>query len=282
VQQQSTPSDDGIAVRTTPPPRDFLADCLKEWPAAHALLRAIECRKLWHYPLEPPILDIGCGDGTLAGFVFTSPLQVGMDVNAREVRQAKFSPVYRHVLAASANRLPFPDAFFGSVFSNCVLEHIDGLDAALAEICRVLKPGGVLLTTVPTPRWESDGPLPFLRRLGLHGLSDRLSAGLKRLWHHVTVEDRPAWQSRLASAQLSLEVWEPYMVPAAYAAYARFLPFALCSFVLRRLTGRWLVSKRLRRLFVPLLCRFLKKAYLAEDSTGACALLAARKDGHFP
>ena len=49
------------------------------------------------------------------------------------------------------------------ILSNCVLEHIDGLDSALSEISRVLKPEarGELLTTVPTSRWESDGPLGF-------------------------------------------------------------------------------------------------------------------------
>ena len=42
---------DSIAVRTDAPP-GFLTACLREWPASHALLRAIELRKLWRYPLD--------------------------------------------------------------------------------------------------------------------------------------------------------------------------------------------------------------------------------------
>jgi SAM-dependent methyltransferase len=266
------------ALRDTPPPRDFLASCLRQWPASHALLRAIECRKLWRYPLTAPTLDVGCGDGILSGFLFPAPLESGIDLNLREVRRAARNQAHRSVLAASATHLPYSDRAFGSVFSNCVLEHIDNLDLALQEINRVLRPQGMLLTTVPTPRWESEGPLPQLRRLGLHGISDRLNRILRRLWHHVTVEEEDAWRRRLARARLKLLVWEPYMVPAAYAAYARYLPCSVFSFILRRLIGRWLLSKTLRRMAVPLLARLLRRAYEAEDSAGACALVLAVKE----
>jgi len=267
-----------FAVRDTPAPRDFLALCLREWPASHALLRAIECRKLWRYPLAGPTLDLGCGDGVLSGFLFPEPLEVGIDLNPREVRRAARNSAHRSVLSSSATHLPFVDRSFESVFSNCVLEHIDNLDLALREIHRVLRPGGALLTTVPTPLWESEGPLPSLRLLGLHGISDRLNGVLRRLWHHVTMEEDPAWRQRLSRAGLKLLIWEPYMVPVAYAAYARYLPCSLFSFVLRRLTGRWLVSKTLRRIVVPLLSRLLRRAYEAEAVTGACALVLAIKE----
>jgi SAM-dependent methyltransferase len=226
------------------------------------------------------VLDIGCGDGTFTRLLFGSPVEVGIDLDQREVRRARSALSHRHVLASSATHLPFADSSFRNVFSNCVLEHIDGLDRALKEISRVLQPNGVLLTTVPTPRWESEGPFPLLRRLGWHRLSEKLNDILRKLWHHVTVEDEEAWRNRLAMAGLKLLVWEPYMVPTAYAAYARFLPWSFGSFFMRRLTGNWFLCKSFRRVFVPSLSRCLRRAYLAEDTQGACALCAAIKEGN--
>jgi SAM-dependent methyltransferase len=266
------------ARRDAPPPRDFLTSCLQEWPASHALLRAIECRKLWRYPLAAPTLDLGCGDGILSGFLFPGPLEAGIDINRRDVGRAARNSTHRAVMAASATQLPFSEGAFASVFSNCVLEHLDDLDLALREIHRVLRPQGTLLTTVPTPGWESQGPLPALRRLGLHGVSNLLNRVLRRFWHHVTMEEEEAWRLRLSRARMKLLVWEPYMAPAAYAAYARYLPCSVSSFVLRRLCGRWMLSKTMRRLVVPLLARLLRKAYEAEDPTGACAVVLAVKE----
>lgn len=53
-------------------------------------------------------------------------------------------------LRGDATRLPFADATFDRVVTSEVLEHIDSDTAAIAELHRVLKPGGVLAATVPT------------------------------------------------------------------------------------------------------------------------------------
>ena len=54
------------------------------------------------------------------------------------------------LLRGDATALPFPDATFDAVISSEVLEHIPDDTGALAELARVLKPGGVLAATVPT------------------------------------------------------------------------------------------------------------------------------------
>lgn len=53
-------------------------------------------------------------------------------------------------LRGDATRLPFADATFDRVVTSEVLEHIDSDTAAIAELHRVLKPGGILAATVPT------------------------------------------------------------------------------------------------------------------------------------
>jgi SAM-dependent methyltransferase len=54
------------------------------------------------------------------------------------------------VLRGDATRLPFADATFDCIVTSEVLEHIQDDVAALAELTRVLKPGGVLAATVPS------------------------------------------------------------------------------------------------------------------------------------
>ena len=57
---------------------------------------------------------------------------------------------YGGVLRGDATRLPFPDNTFDCVVTSEVLEHIQNDVAAIAELHRVLKPGGTLGVTVPT------------------------------------------------------------------------------------------------------------------------------------
>lgn len=97
-------------------------------------------------------LDLGCGDGhlmaILLGHVGEREL-VGLDVDPNETKLAHKRKIYRKVVTALADRLPFSDGQFDFVFSNSVLEHIHNIDGVLTEVARVLRPGGRLLFTVP-------------------------------------------------------------------------------------------------------------------------------------
>lgn len=53
-------------------------------------------------------------------------------------------------LRGDALALPFADATFDRIIASEVLEHISDDDAAIAELMRVLKPGGVIAVTVPS------------------------------------------------------------------------------------------------------------------------------------
>ena len=57
---------------------------------------------------------------------------------------------YVGVLRGDATRLPFADGSFDAVVTSEVLEHIPDDVGAIAELTRVLRPGGVLAATVPT------------------------------------------------------------------------------------------------------------------------------------
>lgn len=97
-------------------------------------------------------LDFGCHDGAfLAQLARKGPRRlVGVDV-AREAIEAGRAkrPELELVHLADAGRLPFADASFDSISALDVIEHIADQKAVLDELCRVLKPDGVLIVTVP-------------------------------------------------------------------------------------------------------------------------------------
>jgi ubiquinone/menaquinone biosynthesis C-methylase UbiE len=115
------------------------------------------------------VLEVGCGPGyfspTLAGAVGTLvafDLQPEMLVIARERLEAAGSTPL--VVAGDAMRLPFVDGWFDAVLIATVLGEVPVVGDCLAEVRRVLRPGGVL--SVSETRRDSDFILlPRLREL---------------------------------------------------------------------------------------------------------------------
>ncbi len=66
--------------------------------------------------------------------------------------------------AMEGNIIPFPDQYFDIVVNNQVIEHVANLDIVLAEMKRVLKPGGMVLSLFPDKGvWrENHCGIPFL------------------------------------------------------------------------------------------------------------------------
>jgi SAM-dependent methyltransferase len=87
------------------------------------------------------ILDLGCGDGQLTQRIVATRADVrGVDASAEMVAAARSRGV--DAVQAAAESLPYPDAEFDAVFSNAVLHWVRDQDAMMAEVHRVLKPGG--------------------------------------------------------------------------------------------------------------------------------------------
>jgi ubiquinone/menaquinone biosynthesis C-methylase UbiE len=87
------------------------------------------------------ILDLGCGDGQLTQRVAAMNANVlGVDASVDMVAAARERGVEAE--QANAESLPFHDATFNAVFSNAALHWVRDQDAMLAQVHRVLKPGG--------------------------------------------------------------------------------------------------------------------------------------------
>jgi SAM-dependent methyltransferase len=95
-------------------------------------------------------LDVGCGSSHILRDL---PEAVGVDILFRKLRYALRWG--RPVVQASIFALPFVDQSFDNVVCSQVIEHIPGDDLALAELIRVLRPGGVLVLGTPDyGRWR--------------------------------------------------------------------------------------------------------------------------------
>lgn len=93
------------------------------------------------------VLDLGCGKGRVARLALERGAKavVGVDVSEAMLKAAAAAlPAVRWV-RADGRALPFEAASFDVVVSALMMGHVEDLAAALAEIARVLRPGGVLL-----------------------------------------------------------------------------------------------------------------------------------------
>jgi ubiquinone/menaquinone biosynthesis C-methylase UbiE len=92
------------------------------------------------------ILDVGCSRGWITQAVQrVAPATTGIDLNPEAVANG----VTHGLRVMDAQQLAFPDASFDKVYSFHCIEHIPNLGAALAEMDRVLKPGGTMLLVYP-------------------------------------------------------------------------------------------------------------------------------------
>ena len=101
--------------------------------------------------LNGRILDNGCGLGTyLDAFAPYSSQRFGLEIEFERGLQAV--PTATGIVQAVGEQLPFADNSFDFVFSNEVLEHVADDAACMAEMVRVLRPGGRVLIFCPN-RW---------------------------------------------------------------------------------------------------------------------------------
>jgi SAM-dependent methyltransferase len=210
------------------------------------------------------VLDVGCGNGRHA----FEALRRGARVTATDLDQGALAEVANmgaamrtagevalggglRTVAADARRLPFADREFDVVIAAEVLEHITEDRTAIAELCRVLRPGGLLAVTVP--RWWPERvcwalsreyhevPGGHVRIYRRRQLAERLRGSglvLAPPHHHAHALHSPYWWLRCALGMSREQA-------VATRLYHRFLVYDL----MRR--PRW--SRSLERSLNPVL-----------------------------
>ncbi len=133
------------------------------------------------------VADIGCGPGVMVEAVLArGGTFAGVDASTEMIREAMGKYGTRPGVdfqVGSIEQLPLPDGCFDQVICMAVLEYLQSPDRALAEIARILRPGGMGLITVPK-RWHIDrctvaitSPIRWAARRFRRGTAD----GLRRL-----------------------------------------------------------------------------------------------------
>jgi len=104
------------------------------------------------------VLDLGCGPGVVCGLAARrGALPTGADVSPGMLAEARRRHPGLAFLEADAVALPFDDAAFDACVGGFVLNHLPAPEAAVAELVRVLAPGGALALSLWEPparnRW---------------------------------------------------------------------------------------------------------------------------------
>lgn len=115
------------------------------------------------YHISGRHLDIGCG----CGHLMRTSARFGLEPEGIELNPGISKVMVQAGFKVHNTELGdrFPEGYYDLATMNHVLEHIEGLDGFLKEVCRVLKPGAYLIMAVP----YIDGLMPRLLRTYWYG-----------------------------------------------------------------------------------------------------------------
>lgn len=116
-------------------------------------IEASVARFYWsHLPGAKRVLDLGCAFGDLGRCKPDGVEVYGLELNPALVAQAQQNEIAQVWDLEQPTPLPFPDAYFDAVVAKDLLEHLQKPWRTVAEIHRLLRPGGLVLASVPLPR----------------------------------------------------------------------------------------------------------------------------------
>ena len=154
-----------------------LANAYYERPATLALAGDVAGRR---------ILDAGCGSGPLfAALRDRGAIVTGFDASAGmlELARRRLGDDADLRVADLGRPLPFPDGAFDDVIASLVLHYLEDWTAPLAELRRVLRPGGRLIASVMHPILGHGLVRPGADYWATYQWDDENSWGVLRYWH---------------------------------------------------------------------------------------------------
>jgi SAM-dependent methyltransferase len=142
-------------------------------------------------PPQGRVLEVGCGLGHLLGRLVDRYKAFGTDINAWALSQARRNVPAAHFALLSAEDLGgFPEAAFQIVIAKHVVEHLPHPERAVAEMGRILSPGGVLILATP----NLDSAMRKVKKESWIGYKDLT---------HISLKPPAEWLDMLRTNRLS-------------------------------------------------------------------------------
>jgi ubiquinone/menaquinone biosynthesis C-methylase UbiE len=128
----------------------------------HALIDRLEIACAMPYAHGGRLLEAGCGTGMiLRALAPVARRAVGIDISPGMLVQARARGL--DVVHGSVTELPFADGDFDLCYSFKVLAHVEQIERALAEMTRVVRPGGHIIAEFYNP-WSLRGLIKRVKR----------------------------------------------------------------------------------------------------------------------
>jgi ubiquinone/menaquinone biosynthesis C-methylase UbiE len=158
-----------------------------EEPALEPVLRWLRIRKIVPYVKERKgcsLLDIGCGPRFTMLRALSPYIGLGVGID-EEVEDLEYGNIRTYRLRLGKT-LPFTDSLFQVVTMLAILEHLDFPEQILKEARRVLRPGGIVLITTPSPKAK---PVLEFLSFKLHLVSKKEIQNHKRYYDRRALEE---------------------------------------------------------------------------------------------
>lgn len=204
------------------------------------------------------ILDFGCGQGQVLSRLNKDNMLVGVDVRAEALNRCRTACGHQVHLArvGTGGALPFQSGAFEAALAVEVIEHVPDDRRTVAELARVVAPGGLLILSTPHRHWLSALDLgnlkfraPRLHRLLLTKVGgmapadfDARYGGGAGLIGDVSIQENP-WHRHYSLADLKQLLAGRFQIERYYifAPMARIIwPVATAIGWIAPSLGRWL------------------------------------------
>ncbi len=167
----------------------------------------------------PPgnILDLGCGTGDISAAIGRIGYQVtACDIAENMLETARSNGIERPVkwvsLKADWNILPFKNGWFDAIVASSVFEYLVDVEGVARELLRVLRPGGVLISSVPNPCNRT-------RKVEAWLCSNRLSLTLRWLSCKIPRLRSYLTYLRLSRNRFNGDGWESVLTTAGFVPF---------------------------------------------------------------
>lgn len=238
----------------------FIKRYLENRPMFMTVIRSQEAILFQKYSklLRGKILDFGCGDGFFSDLILgKQKIKVGLDLFGNErVREAAEKNLYERVKLYDGNIIPYPDQYFNTVISNCVLEHIPNINLSLKEIYRILKPGGYFITSVMSDQWENN-------LFGSRIFGKKYLTYMRKTQVHFNLFSNNKWQAYFKDVGFNVESVDGYLYKKSAFFLDIFHYLSIGSLISYKFFNKWILFN------IPLLnkfkTRFIKKIIIDDD-----------------